>query len=248
MLRFWNQESVAGIADALRNDRFEAFFPTINGYSPIVEDVNITFPTFEYHEIPYGSRDIFYASAIKNASLTAVFYVDISGETLNYIAEWKRLVRDPRTHLFGYADDYKRNAVIYIYGPDVSGLAGGLIGGVVDQVTNTINKTLRLDKLSNVASNITSKVGLGSVDLKIKIPPIALPSIKIKLDGIWPKGGESLQLKYSGKPDRVKLSVNFAIDAMYPVPQQVGRTIGRLYGGALFSASDLISEGFTQLI
>lgn len=116
-LRFRNPESVAAVPDAMINSaRWDAIFPPIGGYSPIVEDCTIPIPDVSTEKILLGSRYRNVPSFVDVSTFNVTFYCDVSMNIFNYIDKWKSLIRDNTTHVYGFPDDYCKKVSFYLYG------------------------------------------------------------------------------------------------------------------------------------
>ena len=116
-LRFRNPESVAKIPDAMINSaRWDAIFPPIGGYSPIVEDCTIPLTDLSTEKVLLGSRYRNVPSFADVSTFNVTFYCDIAMSIFKYIDTWKSMIRDNTTHVYGFPDDYCKNVCFYFYG------------------------------------------------------------------------------------------------------------------------------------
>lgn len=122
------QDISIGLPDPFKSYQWEAYFPSIaidNGtgagvkavtYTPILEDITMTFPEISVKSLDYSKRKINVPDEYNtNGSVTCKFYCDNRLQIVNYFNTWRNLVRDDYG-LYGYPNDYKKEAFIYALG------------------------------------------------------------------------------------------------------------------------------------
>ena len=116
-LRFRTPEKVAAIPDPMTNSgRWDAIFPPLGGYSPIVEDCSIPIPNVSTEQVPVGSRMRNLPGYQESMTFTTTFYVDVSMNIYEYLDTWKQLIHNRSTQSYGYPDDYCKKITFYLYG------------------------------------------------------------------------------------------------------------------------------------
>lgn len=127
--RFNTPQDVAiGLPDPHRAYQWEAFFPSIaidNGigigmkaisYTPILEDIHFELPTVTVKKLDFGQRKLNTPDQSDTTStITATFFCDNRMQIVNYFNTWRTQVRDD-WGLYGYSEDYKKDAFIYALG------------------------------------------------------------------------------------------------------------------------------------
>ena len=127
--RFNTPQDVAiGLPDSFNQWQWEAYFPSIaidNGigaglkavsYTPILENITMTFPSLKTKEMDFGQRSINVPNDYKtNGTVVGTFYCDNRLQIVNYFNTWRTLARDD-WGLYGFPEDYKKDAFIYALG------------------------------------------------------------------------------------------------------------------------------------
>lgn len=127
--RFNTPQAVAlGLPDPYMSYQWEAFFPSVaidNGtgvgvkavsYTPILENINMSFPSIQKKELEFNQRSINVPNAYRTCGeVTGTFYCDNRLQILNYFNTWRTQVRDDYG-LFGFPSEYKKDVFIYALG------------------------------------------------------------------------------------------------------------------------------------
>lgn len=115
-IRFPRVQDVASLPDPQMSHRIEAIFPTLRGYTPIVETADLPFPIIESEGVKQGLITYQYPTSFKAPALQVEFYCDIAMNIVEYIRYWRSLVVDETNGLANFPRYYKKNICFYYFG------------------------------------------------------------------------------------------------------------------------------------
>lgn len=116
LLRIRTPKDLAALPDPQTDTRWDIVLPSIGGYVPIPEEIDLPLPEFETDILPRGSREDVNLSFEKSVKFTITFYCDISMATMSWLDTWKKTQRNRENHSYGFPEDYKKKLVVYQYG------------------------------------------------------------------------------------------------------------------------------------
>lgn len=115
-IRFPRVQDIANLPDPQMSHRIEAIFPTLRGYTPIVEEADLPFPDFDTDSVQQGMLTYNYPGKFKMNQLEVTFYCDIAMNIVEYIRYWRNLVVDETNGLSNFPRYYKKNICFYYFG------------------------------------------------------------------------------------------------------------------------------------
>ena len=69
-------------------------------------------------ELPYGNSKVKVAGQATTEDVSLTMKDFITADTEKKLLEWRKKVYDPQTQKVGWAEDYKKNGRVYLFGPD----------------------------------------------------------------------------------------------------------------------------------
>jgi len=173
-----NIYSVRALPDPQLSFKWDCVFPTLAGYTPVVERVGIPSTGLERQVSVLGGKEQYYPGFERVGTLPVTFYQDSNGDILGYIAAWRNLIRNP-DGTRNYPATYEKTVVVNFY-PTGSPLGIALNASAVG------GSLLGIPAVNALVGAVSAATGLQITD----------PIVTVTLNGVFPLITESVDLNY----------------------------------------------------